>query len=65
MNRQDLEALRNMVSQANLIVSTEPLIAGGIERMRELLDIAERLADFLLAAKPDTPPRNKHPKRAA
>jgi hypothetical protein len=26
VNRQDLEALRNMVSQAHLIVSTEPLI---------------------------------------
>jgi hypothetical protein len=37
-----------MVSQANLIVSTEPIIAGGIERARELLDTAERLADFLL-----------------
>ena len=48
MNRQDLEALRNMVSQAHLIVSTEPLIAGGIERARELLDTAERLADLLL-----------------
>ena len=49
VNRQDLEALRNIVSQAHLIVSTEPLIAGGIERARELLDAAERLADFLLA----------------
>jgi hypothetical protein len=48
VNRQDLEALRNMVSQAHLIVSTQPLIDGGIERMRELLDTAERLADFLL-----------------
>ena len=37
-----------MVSQANLIVSTEPLIAGGIERARELLATAEQLADFLL-----------------
>ena len=53
VNREDLEALRNMVSQAHLIVSTEPLIAGGIERMRELLDIAERLADFLLTDSPD------------
>jgi hypothetical protein len=48
VNRQDLEALRNMVSQSNLIVSTEPMIAGGVERLRELLDTAERLADFLL-----------------
>ena len=49
VNRQDLEALRNMVSQAHLIVSTEPLIEGGIERVRELLDTAERLAAFLLS----------------
>ena len=54
-----------MVSQAHLIVSTEPLIDGGIPRLRELLDIAERLADFLLTAKLDTPPRNKRRKRAA
>jgi hypothetical protein len=48
VNRQNLEALRNMVSQAHLIVSSGPMIAGGIERARELLDTAERLADFLL-----------------
>jgi hypothetical protein len=48
VKRQDLAALRNMVSQAHLIVSTEPLIAGGIERARELLETAERLAEFLL-----------------
>ena len=41
-----------MVSQAHLIVSTEPLIAGGIERMRGLLDTAERLANFLLNCLP-------------
>lgn len=49
MKRADLEAPRNLVSQAHLIVSTEPPIAGGIERARELLDTAERLADFLLS----------------
>ncbi|MGA2740881.1 MAG: hypothetical protein ABSG65_26015 [Bryobacteraceae bacterium] len=52
MNRQDLEALRNMISQAHLIVSTEPLIDGGIERARELLDTAEQLANFILADSP-------------
>ena len=52
MKRADLEALRNMVSQVHLIVSTEPLIQGGIERMRELLDTAERLANFLLTDSP-------------
>ena len=49
VKRADLEALRNMVSQAHWIVSTEPLIAGGIERARELLATAENLADFLLS----------------
>ncbi len=42
-----------MVSQAHLIVSTEPLIAGGIGRARELLSTAEKLADFLLTDSPD------------
>ena len=50
MNSQDLEALRNMVSQAHLIVLSEPIPPGGVERARELLDTAERLADFLLSA---------------
>jgi len=48
VKRADLEALRDMVSQANLIISSEPMMAGGIERMRELLGAAEKLADFLL-----------------
>jgi hypothetical protein len=65
VNGQDLEALRNLVGQAHLIVSSEPMIAGGVERLRELLDTAERLASLLLTAKPDTPPRNGHRKRAA
>jgi hypothetical protein len=60
VNRKDLEALRNMVSQAHLIVSSEPLMDGGIERMRELLNIAERLADFLLT---DSPSAERRPDR--
>jgi len=48
VNRQDLETLHSMIEQASLIVSTEPMIAGGIPRLRELLDTAERLAGFLL-----------------
>jgi hypothetical protein len=48
VKRADLEALRNMISQAHLIVSTEPMIAGGVERLRELLGTAERLAGLLL-----------------
>ena len=62
MNRPDLEALRNMVAQARLIVSTEPLIDGGIERARELLDTAERLAELMLTARPGSVPRNNLPK---
>jgi hypothetical protein len=60
VNRQDLEALRNMVSQAHLIASTEPLIPGGSERMRELLDTAERLADFLLSESASQPANSDH-----
>jgi hypothetical protein len=48
VKRADLEALRNMVSQAHMIVSTGPVIPGGIERLRELLNATERLANFLL-----------------
>ena len=48
VNRQDLEALRNMISQAHLIVSADPIPPGGIPRAAELLDTAERLADLLL-----------------
>ena len=48
VNRADLEALHSMIKQASLIVGTEPMIAGGIPRLRELLDTAERLAGFLL-----------------
>ncbi len=48
MKRADLEALHSMIEQAHLIVDTEPMIPGGIPRLRELLNTAERLADFLL-----------------
>jgi hypothetical protein len=48
VKRADLEALHSMIEQAHLIVNTEPMIAGGIPRLRELLDTAERLADFLV-----------------
>lgn len=52
VNRQDLEALRNMIEQAHLIVSTEPMIPGGIPRLRELLSTAERVANFLVTDSP-------------
>jgi hypothetical protein len=55
VKRADLEALRDMVSQANLIISGEPMMAGGVDRLRELLDTAERLADFLLKDSHSTP----------
>ena len=51
INRQDLEALRNMIEQAHLIVSTEPIPPGGIPRVAELLDTALMLAEHLLSAR--------------
>jgi hypothetical protein len=49
VKRADLEALRSMIEQAHLIVDTEPMIPGGIPRLRELLNTAERLAGFLIS----------------
>lgn len=47
VNSQDLEALHSMIEQARLIVDGDPIIPGGIERARELLATAEKLAGFL------------------
>lgn len=47
---QDLEALHGMIEQAKLIVSSEPMPKGGIERLRELLDTAEQSAGLLARA---------------
>jgi hypothetical protein len=47
VNRQDLEALHSMIEQVRLIMDAEPVIPGGVERARELLATAERLAALL------------------
>lgn len=42
--RSDLRALRNLIDQSYRIVSSDPVIPGGIERCRELLGTARLLA---------------------
>jgi len=44
----DVRALKNLVDQAYLVVSTDPIPRGGIESIRENLDAARRLARLLL-----------------
>lgn len=51
--RSDLRALKNLVDEAYLIVSTDPIPRGGIESARENLDAARRLAKLLLL-RPET-----------
>lgn len=50
--RQDLEALRNLISEAELILSTTELPQGRATRARELLQAALKLADHLATTKP-------------
>jgi hypothetical protein len=50
--RADLKALRNMIAEADLILSTTTLPQGRAERARELLGTAVKLADHLLTEKP-------------
>mgnify|MGYP001089396335 CR=1 FL=1 len=50
--RTDLHALRNLISEADLILSTTTLPEGRAERSRELLKVAVALADHLLATPP-------------
>jgi hypothetical protein len=50
--RNDLAALRNLISEAHTIVSTTPLPEGRSERASELLSAAVSLADLLLETKP-------------
>ena len=51
--RSDARALKNLVDQAWLIASSDPIPPGGIESLRENLDAARRLARQLLV-KPTT-----------
>ncbi len=50
--RTDLKALRNMISEAELILSTTVLPEGRSERARELLKAAVSLTDHLIEVKP-------------
>jgi hypothetical protein len=46
--RSDVRALKNLVDQAYLIASSDPIPKGGIESLRENLDAARHLARLLL-----------------
>jgi hypothetical protein len=48
VKRSDVRTLKNLVDQAYLIVSSDPIPRGGIESLRENLDAARRLARLLL-----------------
>jgi hypothetical protein len=50
--KTDLHALRNLISEADLILSTTALPEGRAERCRELLKAAVAMADHLF----NTPP---------
>lgn len=50
--RADLKALRNMIAEAETILTTTTLPQGRAERARELLGTAVKLADHLLTEKP-------------
>jgi hypothetical protein len=50
--RADLKALRNMIAEADTILSTTTLPQGRAERAHELLGTAVKLADYLLTEKP-------------
>lgn len=50
--QQDLKALRNLISEADAILTTTELPEGRAVRAHELLDAAIKLADALI----DTPP---------
>jgi len=50
--RADLKALRNMIAEAETILTTTTLPQGRSERARELLGTAVKLADHLLTEKP-------------
>ena len=51
-NKTDLRALRNMISEAETVLSTTKLPQGRAERARELLTASVALADELLKESP-------------
>ena len=50
--QQDLQALRNIIAEAETILTTTTLPQGRAERAGELLNAAVRLADHLLEIPP-------------
>ena len=50
-DRSDLAALQNILEQAHLIVSSDPMPRGGRERAAELLDAAMKLSSALVDSK--------------
>jgi hypothetical protein len=50
--KTDLKALRNLIAEAETILSTTTLPQGRAERAGELLSVAVKLADHLLTEKP-------------
>jgi len=53
--RSDIRTLKNLIEQANRIVSSDPIPLGGIESLREILDAAMRLSGDLLASPASVP----------
>jgi hypothetical protein len=53
--RSDVRALKNMIDQSYRIISSDPVIPGGIERCRELLGTARLLAKDLLSSPTSVP----------
>lgn len=51
-NRTDLRALRNMIDEAHLLLTTTELPEGRSKRACELLGTAVKLADHLLSESP-------------
>lgn len=51
-SKTDLKALRNLISEAHLILDTTELPEGRSKRARELLGAAVKLTDELLAVRP-------------
>src|SRR5579872_1866143 len=54
-DRNDLQALRNILEQAHLIVSSNPMAPGGRERAEELLHAAVSLTKVLIDSKRTSP----------
>jgi hypothetical protein len=63
--RADLKALRNMIAEAETILTTTTLPQGRAERAKELLATAVKLADYLLEVNPAAAMGKKGGKKTA